>query len=73
MKVSWQVTGIRQDPYAQANPIQVEEEKPSEERGYYLHPEPYGQPEERGVEWLRNPEMMKKVKKARETKTQSNS
>jgi hypothetical protein len=29
MKVSWQVTGIRKDPWANANRIQVEEDKPS--------------------------------------------
>jgi hypothetical protein len=44
-KVSWQVTGIRQDPWANANRIPVEEEKPAAEQGYYLHPELYGQPE----------------------------
>lgn len=33
-KVSWQVTGIRQDAYANAHRVQVEEDKPSEERGY---------------------------------------
>ena len=42
MRVSWQVTGIRQDPYAQANRIPVEKEKPEAERGGYLHPEVYG-------------------------------
>jgi len=51
MEVSWQVTGIRQDPYAQAHPIIVEEEKPADERGTYLHPELYGQPEERGLNY----------------------
>jgi len=40
-EVSWQVTGVRQDPYAQHNPIHVEEDKPSDERGQYLHPEAY--------------------------------
>ena len=45
-KVSWQVTGIRQDPYANANRIPVEEDKPEFERGYYLHPEAYGVPVE---------------------------
>jgi hypothetical protein len=49
MKVSWQVTGIRKDPFAQANRVQVEVEKPLEERGLYLHPRAYGQPDERGV------------------------
>ncbi len=51
VKVSWQVTGIRQDPFANAYRIPVEENKPAEERGYYLHPEVYGQPEEKGVDW----------------------
>jgi len=36
MKVSWQVTGIRYDPYAEAHRIPVEENKPPEERGTYL-------------------------------------
>jgi hypothetical protein len=39
VKVSWQVTGIRQDAYANAHPIQVEAEKPAREQGHYLHPE----------------------------------
>ncbi len=39
MTVSWQVTGIRHDRWAEANRIQVEQEKPLEERGLYLHPE----------------------------------
>jgi hypothetical protein len=53
VKVSWQVTGIRQDPYARANRIVVEEDKPPEERGTYLHPEAHGQPESRGLTTLR--------------------
>jgi hypothetical protein len=52
MKVSWQVTGIRKDPWANANRIEVEEEKPDKERGYYLHPDVYGQPEENGLSHL---------------------
>ncbi len=42
IKVSWQVTGIRHDPYAQAHRIPIEEIKPAHERGLYLHPELYG-------------------------------
>ena len=41
MKVSWQITGIRHDPYANIHRIQVEEEKPAGERGTYLHPDAY--------------------------------
>ena len=42
-KVSWQVTGIRHDAYANANRIPVTEDKPSSELGRYLHPEAFGQ------------------------------
>jgi hypothetical protein len=41
VKVSWQVTGVRQDPYAEQNRIPVEEEKPANERGTYLYPKAY--------------------------------
>jgi hypothetical protein len=49
MKVSWQVTGIRKDPWANANRIQIEEGKPDKEQGYYLYPELYGQLEEKSI------------------------
>jgi hypothetical protein len=49
MEVSWQVTGIRQDPYANAHRIPVEEDKPANERGKYLHPTEWGQPESSGI------------------------
>ena len=32
MKVSWQVTGIRKDPWANAHRVEVEEDKPDKER-----------------------------------------
>ena len=43
-KVSWQVTGVRHDAFANANRIQVEEMKPDAAVGTYLHPEAFGQP-----------------------------
>jgi hypothetical protein len=52
MKVSWQVTGIRKDPWANAHRIQVEEDKPAKERGYYIYPDLYGQSEEKGINRL---------------------
>jgi len=55
VKVSWQVTGIRQDAYAKAHPLVVEQDKPASERGTYLHPESFGQPEAKGLSWPRNP------------------
>ncbi len=51
MKISWQVTGIRKDPFAQANRIQVEVDKPAKERGKYLHPEAFGLGEEYGIHY----------------------
>jgi hypothetical protein len=49
VEVSWQITGIRKDPYAQAHPIIPEVDKPGAEKGTYLHPELYGQPATKAV------------------------
>ena len=57
MKVSWQLTGIRQDAYANAHRIPVEEDKPPQERGKYLHPKEFGQPESKGIEFARQQAM----------------
>lgn len=37
--VSWQLTGVRNDAYAQAHPFVAEPEKRAEDRGRYVHPE----------------------------------
>jgi len=44
LKVSWAVTGIRNDPFARKHRLPVEEMKSESERGLYLHPDAYGQP-----------------------------
>jgi hypothetical protein len=44
VEVSWQVTGVRQDAFANAHRLQVEVEKAPADRGHYLHPELYGAP-----------------------------
>jgi hypothetical protein len=49
LKVSWQVTGVRQDPWAKANPLVVEQPKPKAERGSYLDPALYDQPQEKSL------------------------
>jgi hypothetical protein len=51
-EVSWMVTGIRQDAYAKAHPIQVEQDKAGEEKGRYLHPLEHGQPQDKSVDPL---------------------
>ncbi|MBK6725702.1 MAG: hypothetical protein IPG63_00335 [Xanthomonadales bacterium] len=44
IEVSWQVTGIRKDAWAEKHRIPVEVQKAPAERGKYLHPELYGVP-----------------------------
>ncbi|MGV8040066.1 MAG: hypothetical protein AB2L07_08310 [Thermoanaerobaculaceae bacterium] len=48
-EVSWQVTGIRQDAFANANRIPLEVDKTEAERGRYLHPEAFSKPAELGI------------------------
>ena len=62
LKVSWQVTGVRQDAWANAHRIPVEVDKPAAERGFYLHPELHGAPEEKGLDWARRPDQMLQMK-----------
>jgi len=42
VKVSWQVTGIRQDAWAKAHRMQVEVDKAPKDQGHYIHPELFG-------------------------------
>jgi hypothetical protein len=62
VKVSWQVTGVRQDAFAKSHPLIVEEEKSAQLKGFYIHPELYGAPAEKQIEWARHPEMLSKRK-----------
>ncbi len=52
VKVSWTVTGARLDGFAKSRPLVNVVAKPKEHRGMYLHPEAFGQPIERGVNYL---------------------
>jgi hypothetical protein len=60
LKVSWQVTGVRHDAYAEANRLPVEEMKPAEERGLYIHPTAFGRSEEMSLEYQRHQEIEEK-------------
>jgi len=55
LKVSWQITGIRHDVWADAHRIPVEEVKSPAERGRYLNPELYGAPAEAGLQSTNRP------------------
>jgi hypothetical protein len=49
VEVSWMVTGIRNDAWANAHRIVPEVEKKGIEKGHYLNPELFGQPMEMGI------------------------
>jgi hypothetical protein len=66
VKVSWQITGVRQDAFAKANPMVVEEEKEPRLKGFYIHPEFYGAAAEKQIEWARHPQLMKQLQERRQ-------
>ncbi len=55
VKVSWQVTGIRHDPFAEAYRIPVEEQKTGDERGRYLYPDVYGKTVQESIWYASSP------------------
>ncbi len=55
VKISWQVTGIRHDPFAEAYRIPVEEEKSGDERGRYLYPDVYGKTVQESIWYASSP------------------
>ena len=61
LKVSWQVTEVRHDPYAEDKRIEVEEDKAPEERGYYMYPEGYGYGQEKSLNSLRDSEAIEQL------------
>ena len=62
VEVSWQVTGIRQDAWANAHRIPVEVAKAPADRGLYLHPELFGSPAEKSIALAHHPMMLKVMK-----------
>ena len=57
MHVSWQVSGIRQDAWANAYRIPVEQDKLASEQDTYLYPELYGQAERQYAARVRHTEL----------------
>lgn len=66
MKVCWQGTGIRQDAWAQANPLVIEQDKSENERDYYLHPEVHGYPVQKNIAEVRYPEEARQFREIQE-------
>jgi hypothetical protein len=55
VKVSWQVTGIRHDAYAQKNRIPNSIEKEATNKGKYLNPEVFNQPKSKTIGYTPEP------------------
>ena len=66
VEVSWQVTGVRQDAFAKAHPLVVEQDKELPVKGFYIHPDLFGAPQEKQIEWARHPQLMKQLREIRE-------
>jgi hypothetical protein len=62
MEICWHITGVRNDAHSKDHPTAVEEEKPEEERGYYVEPTAHGAAEEKGIAWARYPALMQRAK-----------
>jgi len=61
VKVSWQITALRQDAYAKAYPLVVEEAKSASQRGHYLHPELFGHAADARMQWGTHPRNSRRV------------
>ncbi len=48
-EICWQLSGVRHDPWAAANPMQVEEPKPEGKRGTFITPALHGATEDAGL------------------------
>jgi hypothetical protein len=59
--VCWLVLGVRADPWAEANRIEVEQDKPDDERNLFLHPELYDQPPTRSLLHSQYPAVRERV------------
>ena len=55
VEVSWQVTGVRHDAWADAHRIPVEQDKAAPYRGLYLHPELFGASPAKSIALRRHP------------------
>ncbi len=51
MEVSWQVTGIRKDAYAETYRTPLEVDKSTDERNKYIDPSAFGLGEEYGIHY----------------------
>lgn len=75
VKVSWQVTGVRQDKFANAHRVVAEVEKEAEMKGKYLYPTEMGKSRNQGIDEATRPKDASTIEKGtikeKQTKIQS--
>ncbi|MBN2280354.1 MAG: hypothetical protein JXQ65_07230, partial [Candidatus Marinimicrobia bacterium] len=59
MKISWMVTGIRNDEYARNHRIEVEVPKEGKDQGKYLFPKEHNRPESMGIHYEEQQQLLK--------------
>jgi hypothetical protein len=69
-RVSWQVTGVRDDPGARAHPLVVEREKEDDEVGRFLEPDAHGAGN-KALPWIEDAQ--RRIAEIRETRTRDSS
>ncbi len=67
VKVSWQVSGLRNDAYAKSRGWSAEEDKPAADKGTYLAPQAFGQPKSMSVDAARIDTLNKKLEASKAT------
>ncbi|MGV7106718.1 hypothetical protein [Flavobacterium sp. U410] len=65
VEVSWQITAVRSDKFANENRIVPEKEKEKEVKGTYIHPELYGAGKEQSESYVRNLNAVKELEQQR--------
>lgn len=71
VKVSWQVTGVRNDKYANAHRVVAEVEKEPEFKGHYLHAAEWGQPESKSIDAVTRPKETSSLTKDKQEQVRS--
>ncbi len=68
VEVSWQVTATRKDAYAEQHRILVEEDKLPKDRGKYLHPDSFGQPMKKALDYQNHQKSMEQISESSRSK-----
>jgi trimeric autotransporter adhesin len=69
MQVSWQVTGVRHDPWAEAHRLPVEQPKLASDQGKYLYPDLYGLTADQGIGYVVAPDLSQPLATTAQTTT----